>query len=724
MDINADLSKAIATPQAYYQSVFSARANNDSICQAALYTIEQFLDGKYLGKASKQEKTEDFWQSPFLFDVSDEVLKHPSFTIALSQYFYVGLPIDNPIILDIANRSAHTLINAIRYSEIVTDKQFTTIPLCEKLNTPSDEITSFLNVFTAINNEFQVADERAKQAQHQIANLSCVELLMYCARYIFETILPTVDSKPHELVHYWHVINELLKHNLIDNQQQRLQMTERDVALCAKKVFMSDLIAQPNADCLNDYQAVSQAMIAQSVLVNFTQSIVEEFCYNDDAEFYVDDGRAYRKEGSGRQRDICLEKKQSMLNTYWQLKALDVFEQSKYAGKLIGTPENHEENQIAVLMTMVSELQLSSLYGIETIKTDNNIHVNVFDALLAMNLTSAFYQKEFIERYKSNLTACSSVQEALSSFMLEGLLSLGENRFPVTFSKKKDKINRFMDWTVNDKYSNGNRAVAKAVVDFWQHNLAQTANTLNENNGALMPLFNERPLLNVGSMIIQMPWVGAFQNNTTAAVNNLRRIGARRADVKSETSRIEENLSRAFRAKGVTVLVGYHPPKVDDTDPGEIDLICALGDSVLVIEVKSSFIRNSRKEQWLHKVNGLRKADSQISRKVAAVQDLIQSNVEFCKQLKLPDINSIAVGNVTGLIVGTSLSAERHSNSGHLITSLEETLIALWDDPQYVVKEASLTGEKLARESMKSLFPNGFTISDLMCAIQSDRIFN
>jgi Holliday junction resolvase-like predicted endonuclease len=64
-------------------------------------------------------------------------------------------------------------------------------------------------------------------------------------------------------------------------------------------------------------------------------------------------------------------------------------------------------------------------------------------------------------------------------------------------------------------------------------------------------------------------------------------------------------------------------------DPGEVDLIATLGQHLFVIEVKSTFLRRSQREAWLHATSTLRKAGHQLRRKVEAVSLAIASDPEF-----------------------------------------------------------------------------------------------
>jgi hypothetical protein len=101
----------------------------------------------------------------------------------------------------------------------------------------------------------------------------------------------------------------------------------------------------------------------------------------------------------------------------------------------------------------------------------------------------------------------------------------------------------------------------------------------------LHPELFERPILKMGRLLFQLPWVVAIQNNAAAAINNLRRLGARRPEARDETQRIEERLAKLFEHRGFSVALNYLLQRISEDDPGEVDLICARDGHVLVLEI-------------------------------------------------------------------------------------------------------------------------------------------
>lgn len=120
-----------------------------------------------------------------------------------------------------------------------------------------------------------------------------------------------------------------------------------------------------------------------------------------------------------------------------------------------------------------------------------------------------------------------------------------------------------------------------------------------------------------------MPGAVRFmQNNSTAAISNLRRLGARRGQARDEARRIEDRLARLLEKRGFRNLLNWVPPR-GPVDACEVDLIAVLDGHLFVIEVKSTFMRRSQRDAWLHATTTLRKVGQQLRRKVEAVSAAI-----------------------------------------------------------------------------------------------------
>ena len=215
-----------------------------------------------------------------------------------------------------------------------------------------------------------------------------------------------------------------------------------------------------------------------------------------------------------------------------------------------------------------------------------------------------------------------------------------------------------------------------------------------------------------------LTWSDRMQNNSTAAINNLRRLGARRGEARLETRRIEERLGALFESRGFHVVLNWIPD--DDQLAGEVDLICALDRSLLVLELKSTFIRQSQRDAWLHRTTTLRKAGRQVRDKVVAVRRALARDEDLAQRLGLQ--GTCDGLNMYGWIVDTSIECDHQRFSGFLKVSMEEVLIALRDDRHLLNDQAGICSGRFLEpdivtpddpQRQATLYPNGFSVEAL-----------
>ena len=397
---------------------------------------------------------------------------------------------------------------------------------------------------------------------------------------------------------------------------------------------------------------------------------------------------------------------------YWFYRAIEEFASSEIANHQIGTPENHEANQLAYIRALRTKLELEEVYGInDAVLLESGERVNLFQALLSLELTSAFFQRDFLAKFVALHAKSGNSVADLSELATQGLMEGMQNRFPLTWSEREQKIRSIVGWTVCDKSPKGTLPMAASILDFWTNDWLALASRLRSNTSGLVPEILERPFLKLGGYFVQLPWVTGLQNNSTAAINNLRRLGARRGEAQEETRRIERSLGKLFESRGFKVIQGFHPDSEAYPDVGEIDLICTRDGIVLVIEVKSSFRRRSQREAWLHGKTTLRKAGQQLRRKVEAVSRMLAAESGGAV---LGLTNPCAV---KGIIADTSIEHDHERFNGFLKVTVEEILIALRDDRKFLADPIGVLGKNneedgdgtLAEKQVpESLYIDGF----------------
>jgi Holliday junction resolvase-like predicted endonuclease len=239
----------------------------------------------------------------------------------------------------------------------------------------------------------------------------------------------------------------------------------------------------------------------------------------------------------------------------------------------------------------------------------------------------------------------------------------------------------------------------------------------------LKPNLFERPILKMGQTLVQLPWVVGLQNNSTAAINNLRRLGARRNEARAETQRIETQLGALLEKRGFKVVLNWHPPVGQEGNAGEVDVICARDGTVLMLEVKSTYLRRSQQDAWQHETTTLRKAGQQLQRKVAAVQLALASAPELALLLGLE--TGVPATQICGWIVDTSIECDHQRFGGFLKMSLEELLIALRDDRHLLHDPEGLFAQNASAEHAKpqTLYARGFSAERLIAVVETQAVW-
>lgn len=160
-------------------------------------------------------------------------------------------------------------------------------------------------------------------------------------------------------------------------------------------------------------------------------------------------------------------------------------------------------------------------------------------------------------------------------------------------------------------------------------------------------------------------------------------------------------------------------------------MICARDDVVLVLELKSSFLRHTHKEAWLHATTTLRKAGLQLHRKVEQVRRALTADSALATSLGIDAMSNSPV--MQGWIVDTSIEWDHRRFHGFLKVSLEEVLIALRDDRHLLRNLSDLFGELTvtpapndhSNPALKtSLYADGFNARRFVEVIESEVIWN
>jgi Holliday junction resolvase-like predicted endonuclease len=696
------------------------------------------LRGKY--KVTWAERHAAFWSSSFLNRLSAQAWQSQAMMLALAQYMGQERVSNMAMLANVAAVASDVLVRAVRCSGLVLNQHSprrTELGFLAAANSLIAELCTVLDIFDVAHRERTSA---VFMWQSMLAELSPLDLLSYASLHAFEHWVParfnqagppSADAQANGSED-WDAVNDILLWKLANCADDSTRLTDAVIGQGLAKHLSPYLFPDPSGQpARHDLrEAFANLLAAQMELNSFVTQSADAFSYDHGIEFVRVEDRLEIKELDAAARAAWDRngRKLAALHNYWHYRAMDAFVDSGKATQPIGSRENHELNQVAYIKALRTQLQLTEVYGVgEAVTTDAGDALPLFQALLSLELMNVFFQRDFLETYVTHLRRTGNWAMALSMLAFNGLRDGNQNRFPLTWSGRDAKIANMVGWTVTPEHPQGNPRHAAAVVDFWTSDWSKLATQLRDGAAGLKPNLFERPILKMGQTLLQLPWVVGLQNNSTVAINNLRRLGARRNEARAETQRIETQLGAMLEGRGFNVVLNWHPPMGPDGNAGEVDVICARDGTVLVLEVKSTYLRRSQQDAWQHETTTLRKAGQQLQRKVAAVQLALATEPELVSELgqRLGLEAGAPAPAMCGWIVDTSIECDHQRFGGFLKISVEELLIALRDDRHLLHDPDGLFAQNApaVQAGLQSLYLQGFSAGRLIEMVETQAVW-
>lgn len=726
-------------PNEYYVHAFEqAKLSGRTTTEAVSRVAGLYLDGKpkRSGKDRVSQATRDeaFFSWRVLGELPGCSWADEALVLALAQYVAQDRVAAPGLLRHVAKVAPDTAKRAIRISGLVLKPASPRRAEVAKLATVAPaEFGEFVDTLALLTKAHSERKDLVSRLWETLSDLSPLEVMAYASLYAFKHLIPADGAPNPQLTQSaWTAVSRLLECKLAMSADETFSMTDDAIARSFGTHVSPFLFPTegdpPRRELLRCFE---ELMAAQIELDEFVERSALAYCLDQAIDFVakragldiVEQDKAARKAAQVRwhRENERLER----LHRYWSARGIEAFLEAGLTEIVIGLPENSELNRVAYIRAMATQLLLVEVFGAgDTVSTESGRKAPLFKALLSLELMTAFYATAFVMPYREHLDHTGAWDQALGMLALDGM-STGENRFPLTWSRRDEKARRILGWTADPEHPRGSRRSADAILDLWTLDCRALARRLRTDKPVLAAELWERPILKLGRYLFQMPWLTAFQNNRTAAVNNLRRLGARRPEARDETRRIEERLADLFRQRGFTVLLNHQPAAMDSDFPGEVDLICGRDGGVLVLEVKSTFIRKSASEAWLHGTRTLGHAARQLQRKV----DATTHDTDTTTTLGIDPASGPA--QVCAWIVDTSLEHDHERFGGFLKVSVEELIIALRDERNVLIEAdrlftddsqsqpASLDVEREAA----TLYPDGFAFAAFVRVVESESVW-
>ncbi|WP_319549501.1 hypothetical protein [Desulfogranum marinum] len=689
-----------------------------------------YLDSKPVKKGiTAQIRSIAFWKCNFWQTLPSTYFSSDLIAYALGRSLYFDFD-DHGALKKLMHHAPETLKRGIRYSQIFLRPDSQSWAQIQKVSAgASDDFQDFLRACHYLHEELLSHDQIIAELQRQLDTLTVFEFLLYGSLFSFQNLVPD-PLRLAELYEQWlehnqkatDALNELLVWKLRTRDENDLRLNERFLTRSLKQHLMPLLLpgeSNPTL-CFKNLELFTELIAAVVRRTDFLHQTVFEFCFDDDYryKFEGDHLTIYPVEIPEESEWDFNGRKLSALHEYWFNRAFIQYSQSDLPNQEFGTPENDTNNRLAYIKACQVYLQLDEIFGLDPkIALPDGTDVDLFKALHSLELMTAFFNVSYIAKFQEHYQTSGNWLKALSQLMLEGI-SIGENRFPLTWTEPSEKAQRIKSWTVSESNPEGNIKQAEAILEFWSNDLKSLAQRIKKQPYSPVPEFHEQPIINLGNYGLQLPWLMASQNNSTAAVNNLRRIGSRRKSRQQETHLIEARLGDVLKDKGFAVVQSYQPDIVNGSDPGEVDLICYMDGHILVLEIKSTYIRKTKQEAWIHRTTTLRKASQQIKRKEKAIAHAIEGDVDLQSKLQLPAQKGGI--KIHPWIVDTSIEHDQELIGGYLKVSLEGLIVILRNERQLLAGNL-LTKDALPEDDM---FPDGFSAQRFIEIVEGGELWS
>jgi hypothetical protein len=433
----------------YYDDLF-VRLIGDGVPQriAVERVATAYLDGKPLpvGKKKLTRKERDglFWASAVVKGCPPDAWDGEAMSLALARYLGQEPVAADGLVTRVAREAPETLIRAVRHAGLVLSPHSPRRVELGRAASESEavaEICRVLDLFALAHRE-RVAAVEAQKAQ--LAELSVFDLLIYASLYAFEVLVPR-DFKVKALAPpsrvdlelAWDALGDLLAWKLAEANASSLKLTDdsigRSIARHLRPVLFESGTASAG-EALRNLRAFHALMEMQIELNEFISRSSDAFSYDDGIRFERRGNRLEIVEvdpaaRAAWQRDgLKLER----LHGYWFHRALDTYVEQVAADPTtwkIGRPENAEANRLAWLRALQAQLRLCEAYGVANeVTSDSGDTVDLFRALLSLNLMSVFFQQDFLAAFAERLDASGDWIVALQRLAMDGLREGLQNR--------------------------------------------------------------------------------------------------------------------------------------------------------------------------------------------------------------------------------------------------------------------------------------------------------
>ena len=651
----------------YYERIFESLSSHLGKNQALNEIVKIFLfrNAKF-SMPDNLNKTDVFFQSNFICFLTKVHLEQDNWQLALSKYFWFG-KVNHDLLRFFLNLDEENTICSIRLSGIVNHLAH---PAWLKIRGQQEQypkLQDFIEVVDFLNHKYQELKSRYFEIKKKW-QWEHLDIIVFSSLYLYEVVLTQSEQEkiviPYQIDKDTSIVKErvfnALHHLIIYAYRARKALTDKNLRT-ALDSRIEPFIYGENLTLykLAEYQDFQQFVAYRIEMDLFDDFVFNAFSYQKSTSYKLLNGKLHHHFDSERY-DFYAEKF-GILHLYWKWRGLKYIDSNEFFDQDsfdYWVKSNHPTHiMTAYVDTYSAILLLKEIYGIESIVLSDSQSYDVFHTLFAINMQQEYYRNSFIQPFLRMDPVIK--QGNIHPFEILGMLTTanyltGGNFYPIVTGKKENKAKSMSKSWMTEGSNRLKIKQMTAILDFW---------TVNLNDGN-QDGYLEKPFYELDGRIIQIPQRIGQQNIYSGIVNYLRKLYKNRNTLKDETNAMEKSLAELFENNNFKVFCQYMP---EDNSVGEIDLIVVDKATILVIELKSTFLKTNLKEVYQYQNTSLKKASFQLDRKVKYIQE----NYRYFVDKPFEEVRFYS------WIVDTTLEADHQWFDSHLKISLEELLIYL-----------------------------------------------
>lgn len=687
----------------FYEKKFTHYINNLKYTkdEALVQVVQVYLDNKpqEINKIfiSQEERDDWFWHSFFLVENQSNFIKLDLYSLALTKNFRSRSLYDIDMIKESSNTNPFAVKHAIKYSKIFLDQNNKNYVQLKNVLLEDKVFTEF----------FQISESVAKHYNDLKKDVQNKENILMSYGYVDLLFLMSLSTLKYTQIHamypgyfttYSMTLTSMIEDRLTKKDRRKKAIDQTHIEEKVKKYFMHNV---HKSEAPEEFKLFEEVFKAYEAVAFFEQNTLYTFLYDENYQSSLAHDKVILSPIDMKKHiksEMHSEKLQSMFNYYENIVKIDL--EDTFQSDYKKAEENRAMNFFQTLRVHQTQLIMSEIYGLDKdVFIDDAKTLDVGHLIYTGYALSSLYAFDFLGVYLPILQKYEKENwwQAYREIITHSMKTHKKNRLPLIYKT----INEFvLEIKRNQQIDFGEK-----IIDFWSHDLKA-----GKTNNIKYPTLFEKPFIKIDDYEFVFPWLMSFSGTSPMTfINSLLRVHTNRMELletgkkhnvrKEEVSRSEKNLAEFFKRLGFEVEDGYtHSKEAEKYGVQDMDIVASKDSHLFILELKSTYIRETLESNWIYKTGRIRKAGHQLKKRRRYIEKLLEEdNKKFIDKFGRPE-------HIHTWIVDTSFESDHLYVDDSLKISMFELINALTTDSQ-------------------SFYPNGFNVDKFIENVKSEKLW-